>query len=379
MSHEIRMPSLGMAMDEGQVVVWHVKPGDTVRAGQVVLDIESEKTTAEIETPVEGVVGALLVEVGATVPVDTVLVRIGDGADDARKADAAPVAKPVAAVAPVAAHPSGERSAASPRARKLAHDLGVDLSKLTGTGPGGSIVEADIRAAASKAPGAGDGYVLRPLSPVAKRVAERTAESARTAPHFFVSSDIDASALERCHGALKGKATINDLILWAAARALPSHPLLNSSYADGGLHEWKDVHLGIVAATDDGLVAPVIRKASTLSLETLVNTRADLIGRARAGKLSPDDMLGGTFSVSNLGGFGVERFNSILNRGQSAILSVGAIKKKPAVVNGTLGIGAVMALTLTVDHRVVDGVAAAKFLGDLGKRLETMTVEGLEA
>lgn len=376
MSHEIRMPSLGMAMDEGQVVAWHVKPGDTVRAGQIVLDIESEKTTAEIETPVGGVVGTLLVEIGATVPVDTVLVRIGDGAEDARVAEAVPVVKPAAA-APVTARPAGRSGNASPRAKKLAEELGVDLSKLAGTGPGGSIVEADIRAAAAKAPS--QDYVLRPLSPVARRVADRTAESARTAPHFFVSSDIDASALERCHGALKGKATINDLILFAVARALPSHPLLNSSYADDGLHEWKDVHIGVVAAVEDGLVAPVIRKASTLSFESLVNTRTDLIGRARAGKLSPDDMVGGTFSVSNLGGFGVERFNSILNRGQSAILSVGAIKKKPAVVDGSLGIGAVMALTLTVDHRVVDGVAAAKFLKDLGMRLETMTVEGLEA
>ena len=309
-------------------------------------------------------------------PVDTVLVRIGDGTGDTHEIAAAPAPKPAAtpAAAPAAA---SSRSAASPRAKKLAQEMGVDLSKLTGTGPGGSIVEADIRAAASKI--APDGYVLRPLSPVAKRVAERTAESARTAPHFFVSSDIDASALERCHAAVKGKATINDLILWAVSRALPSHPLLNSSYADDGLHEWKDVHLGVVAAVDGGLVAPVIRKASELSFESLVNTRTGLIGRARAGKLVPDDMLGGTFSVSNLGGFGVERFNSILNRGQSAILSVGAIKKKPAVVDGRLGIGAVMALTLTVDHRVVDGVAAAKFLSDLGTRLETMTVEGLEA
>ncbi|HWA89444.1 MAG TPA: dihydrolipoamide acetyltransferase family protein [Rhizomicrobium sp.] len=358
MSHDIRMPSLGMAMDEGQVVAWHVKPGDTVRPGQVVLDIESEKTTAEIETPVGGVVGELLVAIGATVPVDTVLVRIGDGAS-------APAARPVAT----------GRGNASPRAKKLAQELGVDLSKLAGSGPGGSIVEADIRAAAAKAPR--EDYVLRPLSPIARRVADRTAESARTAPHFFVSSDIDASGLERCRGA--HGATINDLILWAAARVLPSHPLLNASYADDGLHEWKDVHLGVVAATQDGLVAPVIRNASTLPLETLVNARTDLIGRARAGKLSPDDMVGGTFSVSNLGGFGVERFNSILHRGQSAILSVGAIKKKPAVIDGSLGIGPVMALTLTVDHRVVDGVAAAKFLGDLGTRLETMTVEGLEA
>lgn len=370
------MPSLGMAMDEGQVVAWHVKPGDTVRAGQIVLDIESEKTTAEIETPVGGVVGDLLVEIGATVPVDTVLVRIGDGSAEPRQAEAAPAAEPAVA-APSAARPAGTRGNASPRAKKLAEELGVDLSKLTGSGPGGSVVEADIRAAAANAPG--QDYVLRPLSPVAKRVAERTAESARTAPHFFVSNDIDASALERCHGALKGKATVNDLILWAVSRVLPSHPLLNSSYADDGLHEWKDVHLGVVAAVDGGLVAPVIRKASTLSFETLVNTRTELIGRARAGKLTPDDMLGGTFSVSNLGGFGVERFNSILNRGQSAILSVGAIKKRPVVVDGSLGIGSVMALTLTVDHRVVDGVAAAKFLSDLGTRLETMTVESLEA
>jgi pyruvate dehydrogenase E2 component (dihydrolipoamide acetyltransferase) len=370
-----------MAMDEGQVVNWYVRPGDAVRAGQVILDIESEKTTAEIETPVGGIVGALLVEIGSTVPVDTVLVRIGNDLEDTRKADSVPTVKSAATVPAQAAtrSASSNRSAASPRAKKLAEDLGVDLSTVTGTGPGGNIVEADIRSAASKASTASNNYVLRPLSPVRKRVAERTAESARTAPHFFVSNDIDASAIERCHAALKGKATINDLILWSVARALPSHPLLNSSYADDGLHEWKNVNLGVVAAVEDGLVAPVIRDASALSFETLVNVRTDLVDRARSGKLSPDDMLGGTFSVSSLGGFGVERFNSILNRGQSGILSVGAIKKKPAIMDGEVRIGAVMALTLTVDHRVVDGVAAAKFLGDLCTRLETMTVQGLEA
>jgi len=167
--------------------------------------------------------------------------------------------------------------------------------------------------------------------------------------------------------------------LWAVARTLPAHPLLNAMFSDEGVREWKDVNLGVVAAVDEGLVVPVIRKASELSFDGLVEARVELIGKARNGGLKPDDMLGGTFSVSNLGGFGVERFNSILNRGQSGILSVGALKRRPAIFDDTIAIGAFMSLTLTVDHRCVDGVAAAKFLGDLGARLERITIKDLEA
>lgn len=378
-----------MAMDEGQVVNWHVKPGDAVRAGQVILEIESEKTTAEIEAPVAGVVGDILVEVGSTVPVDTVLVRIGSDLADAMKADAPQVTAKVQAAPPAkteAAAPAstGGRTGASPRARKLAESLGVDLSSLKGTGPGGSIVEADIRAAAEggASQAAASDYVLRTLSPIRRRIADRTAESARTAPHFFVSNDINASALAACHSALKqgatsARPTINDVILWAVAQTLTAHPLLNSAYFDDGLHEWKDINLGVVAAIDEGLVVPVLRQADKLSFDALVRARTDLIDRARKGQLKPDDMLGGTFSVSNLGGFGVERFNSILNRGQSGILSVGSLVKRPALVGDKVGVGSFMSLTLTVDHRCVDGAAAARFLGDLGQRLETIAIGNL--
>jgi pyruvate dehydrogenase E2 component (dihydrolipoamide acetyltransferase) len=387
LAHEVKMPSLGMAMDEGQVVNWHVKPGDEVRAGQMILEIESEKTTAEIETPVGGIVGDLLVALGATVPVDTVLVRIGtDPADAAAQIAPAPATAGAAVPAPPAAAPalsSGGRSGASPRARKLAQDLGVDLAKLAGSGPGGSIVEADIRAAAANKPAGKGDYVLRPLSPMRRRIAERTAESARTAPHFFVSNDIDAGALTACLDTLRqgsgNKPTLNDLILWTVAQTLPEHPLLNSAYFDDGLHEWSDINLGVVVAVDEGLVVPVIRKASGLSFDALIKAREDLVGRARRSGLGPDDMIGGTFTVSNLGGFGIERFNSILNRGQSGILSVGAVKKRPVVAGDVVSVGQFLSLTLTVDHRCVDGVAAARFLSQLGGGLETITAQRLRA
>jgi pyruvate dehydrogenase E2 component (dihydrolipoamide acetyltransferase) len=380
-----------MAMDEGQIVKWHVKPGDLVEAGQVVLEIESEKTTAEIETPVGGVVGELLVAAGLTVSVDTILVQIDDGSDEAP----GPVAEPSAAVAPTPSPKALERRAPraesasrpSPRARKLADDLGVDWSCLQGTGPGGTIVEADIRAAAGTPAGASAGaldHILRPLSPARRRVAERTAESARTAPHFFVSNDVGANALAACHAALKREAretkpSLNDLILWAVAQTLPAHPLLNSGWSDEGLREWQDVNLGFVVSLDDALVVPVIRKASALSFDALVEARADLVERARHNRLKPDDMLGGTFSVSNLGGFGVERFNSIINRGQSGILSVGALMERPALVDGRIEAASFISLTLTVDHRCVDGVAAARFLTELGGRLQTIETANLRA
>jgi pyruvate dehydrogenase E2 component (dihydrolipoamide acetyltransferase) len=382
-----------MAMDEGQVVSWRVAPGDAVRVGQVILEIESEKTTAEIETPVDGFVGPLLVDVGTTVPVDALLVRIGRTAEEA--VDPPPDAlDQVSSSQPPASLTQddlngrrGVRSSASPRARKLALDRGVDLSPIRGSGPAGAIVEADIeRAAEAQSARSNDvidnQYVSRALSPIRRRVAERTAESARTAPHFSLSRDIDGTALaatltllRRDEDASKAaKTTLNDLLMLVTARTLVDHPQLNSAYFDEGVREWTRVHLGMMVAIEGSLVAPVLRNAGQMSLELLKRTRRDLVERAQQGRLTPDQMSGGTFSVSNLGAFGVERFTSILNRGQAAILSVGALTERPAAIDGNVSVRPLMTLTLTVDHRCVDGVAGARFLGDLHDRLKALNL-----
>jgi pyruvate dehydrogenase E2 component (dihydrolipoamide acetyltransferase) len=383
------MPSLGMAMDEGQVVKWHVAPGDVVEAGQVILEIESEKTTAEIEAPAGGEVGELLVAAGDTVPVDTILVRIGNGTDNPVEQSQAEPPPPAPRRASVISQPSNARTPgrASPRARKLAEDLGVDWTSLQGTAPDGSVVEADIRAAAGAIASKGTSddataFFLRPISPAQKRVAERTAESARTAPHYFISNDARADALVTTLAAVRAKGgdirvTLNDLILWATAQVLPRHQPLNSSYSDDGVQEWKEVNLGFVAAVAESLIVPVIRHADKLTFDELVGARSELLERARGNRLQPGDMLGGTFSVSNLGPVGVERFSSILNRGQSGILSVGALKERPAIVDGRIEPAPFISLTLTVDHRCVDGVVAGRFLADLGEQLETLAVAQL--
>jgi pyruvate dehydrogenase E2 component (dihydrolipoamide acetyltransferase) len=396
MAAEMTMPSLGMTMEEGRVVTWRVKEGDVVARGQVLVDIESEKTAFEMESPAAGVVGRILVLDDTVVPVGTKLCNIlseedtGEILADEDSREAPEPATQAPAVAPAAA-PNKARSRASPRARKLAETLGVDIASLTASSPDGMISESDVRAAAQATPaaptaaeaGLDTAFTLRPLTSMRRAIAERMAESVRSAAHFFLAVEVDGSALLACRAARAPrlaaetgvKLTLTDLLVVITARTLVRHRALNASFTADGIREWNTVDLGIAVALDDGLIVPVIRAAERKSLAEIVPVRADLVARAQAGKLARHEVESGSFTLSNLGALGVDFFTSILNPPQAGILSVGAIAERPAAVNGAVVVRPSMIVGLTIDHRVTDGAAGARFLADLRARIETATLE----
>ncbi|MBI4591068.1 MAG: 2-oxo acid dehydrogenase subunit E2 [Candidatus Rokubacteria bacterium] len=387
---ELRMPGLGMTMEEGTVIAWLVKEGDQVSRGQVIVQIESEKVAYDLEAPADGVIGKILVPAEGVVPVGTPLVLIlGPGETGEATVQPAPQAAEAQRPQPLGrqAGERPDRQRLSPRARKLAEELGVNASTLVGSGPGGSVVEKDIREAARGGTGRAavaesipvqPPFTVHPLTSMRRTIADRMAASAREAPHFFLAVEVDASALLHCREAqgarLKAETgvelTISDFLLRLTAQLLAKHRALNASYFPDGIRQWHEVNLGLAVAVEDGLVVPVIRRADRRSLGELMVARSDLVGRARARKLTLDDLQGGTFTLSNLGHLGIDFFTSILNPPQGGILSVGAIREHPAVVGGQVVVRPRMVVGLTIDHRVTDGAAGARFLGDLRSRAE---------
>lgn len=396
MNMRVTMPSLGMTMEEGRVVNWRVKEGEAIARGQVLVDIESEKTAYEVESPTDGVVDKILVPAEAVVPVGTELCSL--------VAQALPLARRErqenSEAETASAQPSSSslaRRRMSPRARRLADELGVDVAHIATRDPDGVIQEADILAAqktvsmqkaASSPPPAGSFDIesrseLRPLTAMRRVMAERMADSARTAPHFYLAVEMDGSALmdyRRRHGArlaaeAKTKLTITDLLVVITARTLVRHRALNASFAAEGVREWNSVDLGLAVAVDDGLIVPVIRAAERRSLADIMHCRADLVERARGGKLTHADVELGTFTLSNLGALGIDFFTSILNPPQAAILSVGALVERPCAASGAVVVRPTMVVGLTIDHRVADGAAGARFLADLRRRIERGLLE----
>ncbi|MGN6423285.1 MAG: pyruvate dehydrogenase complex dihydrolipoamide acetyltransferase [Asticcacaulis sp.] len=406
---DILMPALSPTMEEGTLAKWHVKVGDEVSAGQVIAEIETDKATMEVEAVDEGVVEEILVPAGTeNVKVNAPIARLkGEGgaapapapapkAAEAPKAEAPKEApKPAAAPAPVpvaASAPSGARIAASPLARRLAGMHNLDLKAITGSGPRGRIIKRDVDAAlagggAKAAPAAGAGaeprkvqsleqmgipagsYDLVPLDGMRKVIARRMTESFRDIPHFPLTVDIELdnllAARAKINTALESrgvKVSVNDMIIKAVALALKAVPEANASYTPEGiaLHHHADV--AVAVAIDGGLITPIVRKAETKSLAEISSEMKDLAQRARDRKLKPEEFQGGTFSVSNLGMFGIKTFTSILNEPQGCIMSVGAGEQRPVVKNGQLAVATVMSVTLTCDHRVVDGSIGAKFI-----------------
>ncbi|HWU50913.1 MAG TPA: pyruvate dehydrogenase complex dihydrolipoamide acetyltransferase [Asticcacaulis sp.] len=404
---DILMPALSPTMEEGTLAKWHVKVGDEVFAGQVIAEIETDKATMEVEAVDEGVVEEILVPAGTeNVKVNAPIARLkGEGgaapapapkAAEAPKAEAPKEApKPAAAPtpAPVAASaPSGARVAASPLARRLAGMHNLDLKVITGSGPRGRIIKRDVDAAlagggAKAAPAASaaaeprkvqsleqmgipaGSYDLVPLDGMRKVIARRMTESFRDIPHFPLTVDIELdnllAARAKINTALESrgvKVSVNDMIIKAVALALKAVPEANASYTPEGiaLHHHADV--AVAVAIDGGLITPIVRKAETKSLAEISSEMKDLAQRARDRKLKPEEFQGGTFSVSNLGMFGIKTFTSILNEPQGCIMSVGAGEQRPVVKNGQLAVATVMSVTLTCDHRVVDGSIGAKFI-----------------
>ncbi|WP_454716206.1 pyruvate dehydrogenase complex dihydrolipoamide acetyltransferase [Caulobacter segnis] len=416
MSIDILMPALSPTMEEGTLAKWHVKVGDTVKAGDVIAEIETDKATMEVEAVDEGVIEAILVDAGTeNVKVNALIAKLageGESPAPAPKAEApkAAVAAPAPATAAPAAAPAapapaapvaadGSRVFASPLARRLASAAGLDLKGIKGTGPHGRVVKTDVEAAKSGAPAAkaasaaapaaaapaaaaprqvqslehqgipAGSYDLIPLDGMRKTIARRMTESFRDVPHFPLQIDLEIDALLAARAKINSllekqgvKVSVNDIVIKAAAVALKQVPEANASYTPEGIAMHHNADIAVAVAVEGGLITPIIRKAETKGLAQISAEMKDLAQRAKDKKLKPEEFQGGTFSISNLGMFGIKSFASIINEPQGAIMSVGAGEQRPVVKNGEIKVATVMTVTLTCDHRVVDGSVGAKFL-----------------
>jgi pyruvate dehydrogenase E2 component (dihydrolipoamide acetyltransferase) len=412
MAHIISMPQLSDTMEEGRILHWHKAEGEEVEPGDILAEIESDKADVEFEVFRKGVLRKILVPEGEIAPVGAPIAIIAERQEDiaealaeaeeaARALEVARVetvskepevaSAPAEAEAAPAPKPSEGRILASPVALRLASELGVDLSQVRGTGPGGRIVKRDVEAAArAPAPAAppADAPVVAevarepvegdfedvPLSSVRKAIARRLVESKAPVPHFYVTMDVEMGpaleakqSLERLRGL---KATVTDLLIRACGLALAKHPQINSSFLGDSIRRYRRAHIGVVVATEEGLVIPVIRDAQEKGLADIASERADLVGRARQRRLKPEEFTGATFTISNLGMFGVDSFSAVIAPPEGAILAVGAVRERPVAREGRLDVGLVMTMTLACDHRVIDGVEAAAFLGEVKELLE---------
>jgi len=420
MATNILMPALSPTMTEGTLSRWLKKEGENVRAGDVIAEIETDKATMEVEAVDEGVLGKILIADGTeNVKVNepiAILVDEGEAVPAAAPpqqpaAAAAPGAPPAPKTTPRAEPPKpapqagnghdagGERIFASPLARRMAKQAGLELAALKGSGPNGRIVKADIEAALQKpAPAApqptaaAPAPALRPATTIAaphkllphssmrKVIARRLTEAKSTIPHFYVSMDVEIDALIKLLGDLNAKSpkdgpdtyliTINDMVIKASAATLRRVPTVNAAWTDDGMALFDDVDISVAVAIADGLITPIVRKADQKGLATISREMKDLAGRAREGKLKPEEFQGGGFSISNMGMFGVSEFAAIINPPQSAILAVAAGQKRPVVKNDSLAIATVMTCTLSVDHRVVDGALGARWLREFKRIVE---------
>lgn len=405
----INMPRLSDTMTEGVVAKWHVKVGDKITEGTLLAEIETDKATMDFEAfpGQEGILLHIGVGEGQASPVDTILAVIGEKGEDisallaggtapaaspvvesAPAAPAAPEASPapVAAPAPAPVQNSDSRLKVSPLAKSLAAEKGVDLHSVTGSGEGGRIVKRDIEtasagpvAAVAAAPVAvsypSSGFQDTPISQMRKTIAKRLSESKFTAPHFYLTMSVDMDAAIEARAALNAggehKISFNDLVVKAVSKGLKKHPAVNSAWLGDVIRTNYDVHVGVAVAVEDGLLVPVVRHADAKSLTQISAEVKDFAQRAKTKKLQPADWEGNTFTISNLGMFGIDQFTAIVNPPDSCILAVGGIQAVPVVKNGQVVPGNIMKLTLSCDHRVVDGATGSAFLNSVKAFLES--------
>jgi pyruvate dehydrogenase E2 component (dihydrolipoamide acetyltransferase) len=372
MPSDVIMPALGMAQETGKVLRWLKAEGDAVAKGEPLLEIETDKVTVELESPADGVLAGIRAVEGADVPVGETIAFVLAAGESLLEPAAAVAAAAVAAVAPAAAAPApagrARRPLASPKARRLAAERGLDLGALMGSGPGGAVVASDVE-------GSGNGERGADLPAVWRLMAERTTASWQSVPHFYLRREVDASRLESWRSVARAKpgqerVSHTDLLVKLVAEALRRHPRVNSSWRDGAVVPGERIGVGIAVAVDDGLVVPVIHDADRLTLAQTVARRLELVDAARSGRLRPDDVSGGTFTVSNLGMYGVDSFDAIVNAPQAAILAVGRILDRVVPVDGRPAVRSMLNLSLSFDHRVVDGARGAEFLETLALLVE---------
>ncbi len=412
---KVVMPKLSDAMETGKLLKWLKKEGDRVEGGEILAEIETDKADIELEAFGSGVLRKILVGSGTDVPVGSTIAVIAEPHEDIAAILGSAEARPTGESKPKAAEPKvGEKSLtpqpsalpaaapevvtipagrvrASPLARRVARDSGVELASMKGSGPGGRIVRRDVEAymAGRERPAPAARPALRPVAPAAvgpevedrplssmrRAIARRMAESKATVPHFYLSIEVKmdrAWELREELGRLEGqpKVSVTDLILKAAALALQAHPEINASFAGESIQLHRRVHLGIAVALDDGLITPVLRECDAKSLTEIAREAGELTERARARKLKPQEATGATFTISNLGMYEIEEFSAIINPPEGAILAVGSVMEKPVIEGGQIRIGRRMRLTLSCDHRVMDGAMGARFLQTLRRLLE---------
>ena len=431
MAIAVEMPKMSDTMEEGVLAAWLVEEGTSVSAGDVVAQVETDKATMDLEVYDDGVLLKRVIGEGDAVPIGGLIAILGqegedvsailakyDGGGDGAASEAAPAASESAPAVAEAAAPApamteqvapapsddGGRVKASPLARKMATEQGIDLTRLTGSGPEGRIIKRDVEAAIGGAvqpapqpvaPAETPRPVVEPSAPIAapggayesvrisqmrKTIARRLAESKFTNPHFYLTADIDMSEAvsfraklnEKADARDLGKVSFNDLVTKACALALRQHPWVNASWmeAEGEIRLHKDVHMAIAVSVDEGLITPVIRHADRKGLTELASETRELAAKARNRELQPEDWSGSTFSTSNLGMFGIDEFTAIINPPNACILAIGSIRDVPIVKDGVVVPGKQMKVTLSCDHRVVDGVAGAEFLKTVRGYLE---------
>ena len=415
MAEIVKMPKLSDTMTEGVVAEWHKKVGDEVESGDLLAEIETDKATMEFESFQDGFLLYIGVEKGATAPVDSILCILGEKGEDYKELLKAEEAKepaveekpaveetpapaptpapeqseipaPAPAPAPSApkvvapAPPSGsDRVVASPLAKKLAEKLGLQLSRIPGSGEGGRIVKRDVEnfkmAGATGIPVmTQEKYSEVGVSQMRKVIASRLAESKFTAPHFYLNLSIDMTNAIQARKAINDQGyyriSFNDMVVKAAAMALRKHPAVNSSWLEDRIRYNEHVHIGVAVAVEDGLLVPVVRFADSKSFAGIGDEVRDFAGKAKAKKLQPEDWEGNTFTISNLGMFGIESFTAIINPPDACILAIGGINEVPVVRDGAVVPGNIMKVCLSCDHRVVDGATGAAFLQDFKNLLE---------
>jgi pyruvate dehydrogenase E2 component (dihydrolipoamide acetyltransferase) len=368
---EVIMPALEMAQETGRILRWLKAEGDDVAKGEPLMEIETDKVTVEVEAPADGVLAGICATEGQDVPVGEAVAYVVAAGERAPKQAAAPAQASVSVAAPVTpvAQARRRRPLASPKARRMARESGVDLGALAGSGPHGAVLAVDLEALPT-----GDGAGVEP-APVWRRMAERTTQTWQSTPHFFLLREVDASRLISWRKSVLARpgseaVTYTDLLVKLVAEALTRHPDVTASWRSGRIVGSARVDVGIAVAIDAGLVVPVVHGADRLGLDEIAARRAELVEAARAGRLQPEDVHGGTFTISNLGMYGVDAFLAIVNAGQSGILAVGRIAERVVPVDGQPAIRPVLTLGLSFDHRVVDGARGAAFLHTLASLVE---------
>jgi pyruvate dehydrogenase E2 component (dihydrolipoamide acetyltransferase) len=391
MAFSVVMPALEMAQETGKLIAWRKQEGDRVTKGEPLLEIETDKAVVEVEAPADGILAGIKASAGQDIPVgqtiawivapgEAVPVETGSTVPAARAHTTTSPTKDQTQAAATTASPTSARI--SPKARRLAKELGVDIASVRGSGTDGEILASDVQAAAAAAPAGSahaekkSGTIEVPTS-LGRIMAERTTQSWTTVPHFFVTRDLDAAALNECRASRvaeierthNARISHTDILVALTARVLLKHPRLNSSWTAEGIRLHDHVNMGIAIAVNDGVVAAVIPNAHTAHLADIATQRRDVAERARAGKLRPADIADATFTISNLGMFQVDQFSAIITPPQAAILAVGGIADRVVAINGQPAVRPMMTVTISCDHRVADGARAAIFLSDLAEAI----------